>query len=92
MVDGSNLPITLWCVLYPADFLQKLLGNDNTSNFKNLVNVELYYRDKENWVKSLENKDIKGKVGYINMQFAGLEMQNNPNWQTLINYPNTPVR
>ncbi len=89
MVDKDYWPISLWSILYRVDFLEKLLTGKGKDHLKHLVDIEHFYRKKANWVQ--EVRETKGKIGYINMQFVGIEMQNNLNWMDLIQYPNTPV-
>jgi hypothetical protein len=89
-MNGDFWPITLWSTIYRADFLEKILSNPESTKQKHLVNVELYYRINDNWRELIQ--DFPGKVGYINMQFIGIEKQNNKNWEFLITYPNSSVR
>lgn len=90
MVD-EFWPIALWGGVYRLDFLKKILFNKNASNITHLAGLELFYKDKKNWIKFLKDND-NNKIGYINMQFCGLEMHRNKNWNELINYPNNEVR
>ncbi|MCH7535876.1 MAG: hypothetical protein IH948_09085 [Bacteroidetes bacterium] len=88
MVDGY-WPITLWFCLYRLRFLKKLLMNSGVKKIRSLGYVELYYKDPSNWEKLI--RIYPGKIGYINMQFAGLEMTRNRNWKELISFPNTAL-
>ena len=54
-----------------------------------ILRMNIYGTLNEKQLNALNH--IEGKLGYINMQFGGLEMQRNTNWQTLINLPNQPV-
>jgi hypothetical protein len=90
LMQGTYYAIPMWFTVFRASFLEKLLTlNDTVANLRGLGLVELYYKDMANWRDAL--KHIEGKLGYINMQFGGLEMQRNTNWQTLISLPNQPV-
>jgi hypothetical protein len=91
MIKGKYWPISLWSAIYRVDFLEKLLDIKELKKSKNLVDAEIYYRNPENWARSLK-RNIEGKLGYINMQFCGIEMQNNIDWKALIQYPNSLVR
>lgn len=88
-VDGGYWPIALWFCMYRLDFLQKLLDYKPVRKMRHLANVELFYKDKSNWCRFL--KEITGKFGYINMQFGGLEMHRNKNWQELVQLPNKGI-
>jgi hypothetical protein len=54
-----------------------------------LGSVEAAFQKPKIWQAFI--KKYPGELGYINMQFGGLEMHRNKNWHTLINYPNNPV-
>jgi hypothetical protein len=82
-------PIALWSSVYEIDFLMNVLHSPNKIKFNSLAQVELYYQDRKNWTKLI--KAYPGELGYINMQFCGLEMQRNRNWKKLINYPNFEI-
>jgi hypothetical protein len=90
MVDGGYWPFTMWFIVYRADLLEQLLTFDKVTHIRGLNEVELYYKDKTNWQQALAH--FSGKVGYVNMQFGGLEMQRNKNWDDLIYLPNQAVR
>ncbi|MDQ7025246.1 MAG: SGNH/GDSL hydrolase family protein [Anaerolineae bacterium] len=91
LMQGRYYAIPMWFTLFRASFLEKLLTlNDTVANLQGLGQVELYYKDMDNWREALQH--IDGKLGYINMQFGGLEMQRNENWQTLIHLPNEAIR
>ena len=85
-------PIALWTTIYRAEFLLELLMNPAIGDTKHLSGVERYYVAPGNFGKELSSGLIHGKLGYVNMQFAGLEMQHNENWRRLIEYPNSEVR
>lgn len=86
MADGEYWPIVMWQAVYRAEFLEGLLTRDPAPNLRSLGAVEVYY--KADWRVA----SLAGKLGYINMQFAGLEMQRNHNWRELIGYTNVAVR
>jgi hypothetical protein len=91
LMQGTYYAIPMWFTVFRSSFLEKLLTlNETVANLRGLGLVELYYKDMGNWREALNH--IEGKLGYVNMQFGGLEMQRNPNWQTLVNLPNEPVR
>jgi len=90
IMDGQYWALPMWSTIYRADFLEKLLTYDVVHTMKRLGEVELYYKNKDNWQVALPH--FSGKLGYINMQFGGLEMHRNKNWQELISLPNTAVR
>jgi hypothetical protein len=89
MIDGF-WPIVLWSTVYRIDFLENLLNYSGMKRSTALGHVELFYKDKKNWNSFI--KIFPGEIGYINMQFCGIEMQRNLNWKELINYPNNEVR
>lgn len=82
-------PITGWSSVFRIEFLEWLLTRDGVETLPNLGQWEVYYRDPENWKTVV---DHGGELGYINMQFGGLEMHHNDNWRELIAYPNEPIR
>jgi hypothetical protein len=89
-IDENYWPIALWFCIYRVDFLEKILTNALVHKLKHLAHVELYYKNPANWRQFISRLD--GKFGYINMQFGGLEMHRNRNWQELIQLPNEPIR
>lgn len=90
MVDGTFWPIYMWQTLYRATFLERVLTFENVRGCRSLGRVELYYKNKDNWRRMLES--FPGKLGYINMQFGGLEMHRHGGWRELIRFPNVAVR
>lgn len=90
IMDGQYWALPMWSTIYRVEFLEKLLTFDVVPTMKRLGEVELYYKNKDNWQTALQH--FSGKLGYINMQFGGLEMHRNKNWQELISLPNTAVR
>jgi len=86
MADGEYWPIAMWQAVYRAEFLERLLTHEPVAKLGSLGQVELYY--KTNW----RSASLAGKLAYINMQFAGLEMHRNRNWRELIRYSNEAVR
>lgn len=89
MVEGNYWPIALWSTIYRTEFLERLLTFDSVAAMKRLGDVEKFYKNSKNWRKALSI--LSGKLGYINMQFGGLEMHRNKNWQDLVQLPNQPV-
>lgn len=81
-------PIVGWSSVFRVEFLEWLLTRDGVSNLPNLGQWEVYYRQAEHWDEVIK---FGGRLGYINMQFGGLEMHHNRNWRELIEYPNNPV-
>lgn len=92
MVDEDYWPIALWSTLYRVSFLEKLLTHPKLLKEKHLVNAEIFYKQKSNFIREVKKGNLMGKIGYINMQFCGLEMHQNCDWKNLIHYPNIPVR
>ncbi|MCS3685476.1 hypothetical protein [Salinibacter ruber] len=92
IVGGQYHPIPMWFSLYRTSFLRTLLETFRREReyVAALTWVEKFYKDKKNWRKISSN--IEGEFGYINMQFGGLEMQWNENWEELVSLPNEPVR
>jgi len=66
MVDGNYWPFALWFTVCIV------------KNFTGLNHLEVFFRKKENW--SLFIKEISASRGFINIQFGGLEMERNKNW------------
>jgi hypothetical protein len=91
MMDGAYWAIPLWFTVYRCDALEKLLTlNERVARLRTLAQVELYYKDAENW--RLSARELPGKLAYVNMQFGGLEMEHNRNWRELLALPNEAVR
>lgn len=90
MVDGAFWTIFMWQALYRAGFLEKVLAFEGVRGRRSLGRVEQYYKTKVNWRHALLY--FFGKLGYINMQFGGLEMHRNKTWKKLICFPNVAVR
>ena len=57
-----------------------------------LADVERHYHEPAAFARALESGLIHGRIGYINMQFCGLEMHHNENWRELLSYPNEAIR
>ncbi len=89
MVDEFYYPIPLWTTIYRASFLEELLTFDTLSKAGTLADVEVFYKNKVTWKKALTH--FKGKLGYINMQFTGTEMQREKNWQDIFKMANEPI-
>jgi len=77
-------PVVLWLSVYRAKFLEELLARSNIA----LGLVELYYRNENNWGE----QQLSKKLGFVNMQFGGLEIHRNKNWREIVSLPNTPVK
>ena len=58
---------------------------------KHLAHVELYFKNGVGF-QSLIEAPPDGSFGYINMQFGGIEMHRNKNWEMLLSMPNDPIR
>ena len=84
-------PLILWFTFYDIDFLTDALVRFQTQTpaSNTLGKAELFYKEPKNW--NLLTKQ-GGKIGYINMQFGGFEMQRNKNFMELLNLPNESVR
>jgi len=90
MVDGAFWAIFMWQALYRAEFLERLLTFEPVQRITRLGNIESHYKNKRRWQQALQH--FSGKLGYINMQFGGLEMHRHGNWQEMVALPNTEVR
>jgi len=90
MVGGAFWPIYAWMVMYRVDFLERILTFEPVRDITVLGAVEDYYRHRNGWLEAL--KHFSGKIGFVNMQFVGLEIHRNENWQEIITYPNSEVR
>lgn len=82
-------PLGLWLGVYRSRFLLKILALGNQKKFRHLWELERYLHVKDN-LKSLA-MDGNSKVGVINLQFGGTEMEKKPNWEQLLNSPNNPI-
>jgi len=89
MLSERFWPVVGWSSVFRIDFLEWLLTREGVTDLPNLGQWEVYYRRSENWERVM---DYGGRLGYINMQFGGLEMHHNQNWRELLSYPNEPVR
>lgn len=85
--DGRFWPVMLWNAVYRIAFLEQLLSQDAVANLPGLGPVEAWY--KTHWETAWPR--LAGSFGFINMQFAGLERERNPNWQELLGLPNRAV-
>lgn len=90
MVDGAFWAVFMWQALYCAEFLERLLTLEPVRGITRLGNVESHYKNKRKWQRALQH--FSGKLGYINMQFGGLEMHRHGNWRKMITFPNVEVR
>ncbi len=90
MIGEKSYPVVLWSTLYRADWLERILTWEGARACRSLADIELYYLNPLNWGRLLLG--FSGKLGYINMQFCGIEMEHSSNWAELISYPNDPVR
>lgn len=90
MVGKAFWPIYAWMVMYRIDFLEKVLTFEPVCEVTVLGAIEDYYRHRGGWLELL--KRFPGKLGYINMQFGGLEIHRNANWREIITFPNSEVR
>ena len=96
---GSFHPIILWSAVYRADFLESLLKFSWGLSPKSLGHIESYYKKRDGWYRTLggipwcrQCPRLSGKLGFINMQFGGLEMHRDKNWEELIQMSNTAIR
>jgi hypothetical protein len=85
--DGRFWPVMLWNAVYRIGFLEQLLAHDAVADLPGLGPVEAWY--KTHWERAWPR--LAGSFGFINMQFAGLERERNPDWQRLVGLPNRPV-
>jgi len=93
MIDERYWPIVGgWKSMYRINFWEEVLTFDEAvTEMESTAEVERYFKfGEDNWQRFVDRFD--GKVGYINMQFGGLEMEKNQNWEELVAYPNTPLR
>lgn len=79
-----------WLVIYRIGFLQTVVETSQSAGPRHLSHVEKYFRDPGNWERFI--RDHPGRMGYINWQFGGHEMERSAEWETLLRYPNTPLR
>ncbi|MBN1867363.1 glycosyltransferase family 2 protein [Candidatus Sumerlaeota bacterium] len=90
MKGDRSYPIVLWSAIYRVDFLERVLTYRRALARGTLADVERYFMKSRNWRLAL--REFSGKLGYINMQFGGIEMQHNANWEKMVRFPNRPVR
>lgn len=83
-------PLGLWLAVYRSEFLLDLLEVACRREFRHLWEIEKYLHSKENY-RNL-GMDRGSKVGVINLQFGGTEMEKKPNWKELLSSPNSPIR
>jgi hypothetical protein len=88
MHNDEFWPIVGWSSVFRVEFLEWLLTRDGVRELPHLGAWEQFYRQKTNWKQVI---DYGGKLGYINMQFGGLEMHHNENWRELLQYPNDRI-
>lgn len=87
-MDGDYWALPLWSAVYRTELLETVLTlTEEIRRQRFLGAIELYWRNHWQEVHSY----VQGSFGHINMQFAGLEMQRNKNWQELLRYPNDPI-
>ncbi|MBN1764201.1 MAG: hypothetical protein JW860_03005 [Sedimentisphaerales bacterium] len=90
MAAGEFWPIALWTTVYRIDYLEQVLTFKEAVRKNNLGEVEEYYTNNDVWQQFIKN--YPGKLGFINMQYAGIEMEHNRDWRDLMKLPNEPVR
>jgi hypothetical protein len=92
LVQGRYYPIPMWFTLFRASFLRHLfeLCDEAGAQVNALADVETFFKDEDHWENVVD--ELNGEIGYINMQFGGLEMHWNTNWKELVERPNVPVR
>jgi hypothetical protein len=88
---GRYWPIAMWFCIYRLSFLQMLLEWAVSEGAKHLAHVELYYKNAGGFQRVLDSAP-NGWFGYINMQFGGIEMHRNRNWEALLSMPNSAIR
>ncbi len=89
MIGEKSYPVVLWSALYRAEVLESLLLWRGARRCRSLADVELFYLKPANWQAAL--RELPGKLGYVNMQYGGIEMEHNRDWARLIGLPNEPV-
>ena len=90
IIDGNYWPVAMWFTAYRLSFILKLLDWACESSVLHLAHVELYFREKHGFDR-LREAYPDGKFGYINMQYGGIEMHRNKNWESLLKTPNEPI-
>ncbi len=89
--SGRYWPIAMWFCIYRLTFLNMLLEWAIAEGMKHLAHVELYFKNGVGFKRMLDAVP-DGSFGYINMQFGGIEMHRNQNWEMLLSMPNDPIR
>lgn len=80
-------PVSMWMAVYRTGLLQHILASASKLH---LADVERYYKRKKEW--KLLAKDFPGRLGFINMQSAGIDLHHCPNWKECLEYPNFQFR
>ena len=88
---GRYWPIAMWFCIYRLSVLEMLLEWAVAQGTKHLAHVELYFKNGVGFQRLIEAHP-DGSFGYINMQFGGIEMHRNKNWEALLSMPNDPIR
>lgn len=88
--SGRYWPIAMWFCIYRLSFLEMLLEWAVAEGTKHLAHVELYFKNGVGFRRLLDTVP-DGSFGYINMQFGGIEMHRNKNWEMLLSMPNDPI-
>ena len=89
--SGRYWPIAMWFCIYRLSVLEMLLEWAVAEGTKHLAHVELYFKNGVGFQRLLDTIP-HGSFGYINMQFGGIEMHRNKNWEMLLSMPNDPTR
>jgi hypothetical protein len=89
--SGRYWPVAMWFCIYRLSVLEKLLEWAVAKGTKHLAHVELYFKNGVGFQRLIEAYP-DGSFGYINMQFGGIEMHRNKNWEALLSMPNDPIR
>jgi hypothetical protein len=89
--SGRYWPIAMWFCIYRLSVLGMLLDWAVAEGTKHLAHVELYFKNGVGFQRLLDASP-DGSFGYINMQFGGIEMHRNKNWEMLLSMPNDPIR
>ncbi len=86
---GAFWPLPMWHVIYQARFLLGLLELGDQVGTPRLGDLEAYFKRDETWPEA--RRHLRGRFGFINMQFGGWEIHRTRIWKRIGKYANDAI-
>jgi hypothetical protein len=90
MSQGKFLPIAMNFTIYRVGFLLGVLSLKDIAKLHSLSDVEQYFKERANWQRVVQA--LPRKLGYINMQFGGINTDEQSDWQSILSLSNDEIR